>query len=136
MGAIAAGANQQMIWRGERVRFTPKAVGGIVHRLGFKTERIGSIGRGIWMNQGVIKTTYNLARYHGVLQVESAGAGVGGALESSTTDGLPEDELFVYEDALRQGHSAVIALAANDQQAEAARGALEAAGAYTCIRSR
>jgi len=34
-------------------------------------------------------------------------------MENSTTEGLPEDELFVYEDALRQGHSAVIALAAN-----------------------
>jgi hypothetical protein len=92
MGAIAAGANQQMIWRGERVRFTPKAVGGIVHRLGFKTERIGSIGRGIWMNQGVIKTTYNLARYHGVLQVESAGAGVGGTHNVNVGDSKTNDQ--------------------------------------------
>jgi hypothetical protein len=65
-----------------------------------------------------------------------AGGGVGAAMESASTDGLPEDELFVYEDALRQGHSAVIAIAANDQQGEAARGALEDAGAESIDRAR
>ena len=65
-----------------------------------------------------------------------AGGGAGSAIESSTTDGLPEDELFVYEDALRQGHSVVIAIASNDQQAEAARGALEEAGAESIDRAR
>jgi hypothetical protein len=65
-----------------------------------------------------------------------AGGGTGGVIESSTTHGLPEDELFVYEDALRQGHSAVIAIAANDQQAEAVRGALEDAGAESIDRAR
>jgi hypothetical protein len=57
-------------------------------------------------------------------------------MESSTTEGLPEDELFVYEDALRQGHSAVIAIAANDRQAQAFRGALEEAGAESIDRAR
>jgi len=57
-----------------------------------------------------------------------AGGVAGGAMESSTTDGLPEDELFIYEDALRQGHSAVVVLAASDKQVEAVRGALEDAG--------
>ena len=65
-----------------------------------------------------------------------AGGVAGGAMESSTTEGLPEDELFVYEDALRQGHSAVIAIAANDQQAQAVRGALEEAGAESIDRAR
>src|SRR6266446_875991 len=55
-----------------------------------------------------------------ILAIGLAGGGVGAAMENSTTEGLPEDELFVYEDALRQGHSAVIAFAANDQQAQAA----------------
>ncbi len=35
----------------------------------------------------------------------SVGAVAGGKLENAMTDGLPEDELFVYEDALRQGRS-------------------------------
>jgi hypothetical protein len=65
-----------------------------------------------------------------------AGGGVGGALETKTTDGLPEDELFIYEDAIRQGHSAVVAMAANDEQAEAIRGALEYDGADSIDRAR
>ena len=65
-----------------------------------------------------------------------AGFGVGGAVESYTTEGLPEDELFIYEDALRQGRSVVIAIAANDPQAEAIRGALEYAGADSIDRAR
>lgn len=66
----------------------------------------------------------------------AGGAAAGGAAENSTTYGLPEDELFVYEDALRQGHSVVIAMAGDDQEAEAARGALEAAGAESIDRAR
>jgi hypothetical protein len=31
------------------------------------------------------------------------GGAVGGALESAISEGLPEDELFIYEDALRKG---------------------------------
>jgi hypothetical protein len=46
------------------------------------------------------------------------GASVAGSFENFTTDGLPEDEVFVYEDALRKGRSVVIALA---QDGEAAR---------------
>ena len=65
-----------------------------------------------------------------------AGGAAGGAMESSTTDGLPEDELFVYENALRRGHSAVIAIAADDRQAEAVRGALEDGGAESIDRAR
>lgn len=65
-----------------------------------------------------------------------AGGAAGGALERSTTEGLPEDELFVYEDALRQGHSVVIAVAGSEQQAEAARGLLEDGGAESVDRAR
>lgn len=43
----------------------------------------------------------------------AAGAAIGGAaggsIENSQTQGLPEDEIFVYEDALRRGKSVVIA---------------------------
>jgi hypothetical protein len=64
-----------------------------------------------------------------------AGGAAGGAVESSTTEGLPEDELYVYEDALRQGHSVVVAIG-DDPQAEAVRGALEDAGAESIDRAR
>ena len=49
----------------------------------------------------------------------SIGAVAGGKLENSMTEGLPEDELFVYEDALRKGRSVVIAL--TDDEAAATR---------------
>ena len=65
-----------------------------------------------------------------------AGGAAGSSLENSTTEGLPEDELFVYEDALRQGHSVVVALPDDDRQAEAVRGALEQAGAESIDRAR
>jgi hypothetical protein len=65
-----------------------------------------------------------------------AGGAAGKAMEDSTTEGLPDDELFVYEDALRQGHSVVIALADDDQQTEAVRGAFEEAGAERIDRAR
>lgn len=39
------------------------------------------------------------------------GAAAGGAIEKSLSDGLPADELFVYEDALRKGQTVIITLA-------------------------
>ena len=46
----------------------------------------------------------------------AVGAGVGNKLEESLTDGLPRDELFVYEDALRQGCSLVVVLTQDEEQ--------------------
>ena len=66
----------------------------------------------------------------------AAGAAVGGTLEDSMSDGLPKDELFVYEDALRRGRTVVIALAKDDEQAEAARTALEEVGAESIDAAR
>jgi len=79
-----------------------------------------------------------------VIAVGAAGAALlgalgfkaGGAIEKSMTNGLPEDELFVYEDALRQGRTVVVADADNDTQAKAARGVLENAGAESIDRIR
>ena len=51
--------------------------------------------------------------------VLGAGIGVaaGAKLEDFLSEGLPEDEVYVYEDALRQGRSVVIALAADERSA-------------------
>ena len=69
-----------------------------------------------------------------------AGAGVGAALgeqaENFTTEGLPEDELFVYKDALRNGRSVVIALADDEAAAESARDLLVREGAETVDEAR
>jgi len=65
-----------------------------------------------------------------------AGAAAGGALERATSEGLPKDELFVYEDALRQGRTVLIVAAENDDQAESARQIALASGAETIDAAR
>jgi hypothetical protein len=64
-----------------------------------------------------------------------AGSSVGTALEDRVFEGLPEDELFVYQDALRNGRTVVVVMA-EDNDANAIRGALELGGAETIDRAR
>ncbi|HEX8458002.1 MAG TPA: hypothetical protein VF656_11950 [Pyrinomonadaceae bacterium] len=66
----------------------------------------------------------------------AAGMAAGGALEDTLAHGLPHDELFIYEDALRQGRTVVIAQVEDDEQAKAARRALDAAGAESVDAAR
>jgi hypothetical protein len=63
------------------------------------------------------------------------GAAVGATLENEVFKGLPEDELFIYEDALRKGRTVVVVMA-DDDETDAVRGALELAGAETIDRAR
>jgi hypothetical protein len=65
-----------------------------------------------------------------------AGAAAGGALEGSMARGLPHDELFVYEDALRRGRSVVIAVADDDERADVAREVLKREGAESVDAAR
>ncbi len=57
------------------------------------------------------------------------GAAAGGSLENELTEGLPKDEIFVYEDALRQGRTVLVALAHEGDQAEVSRQILQRNGA-------
>ena len=66
----------------------------------------------------------------------AAGMAAGGALEDTIAHGLPHDELFIYEDALRQGRTVLIAGVEDDEQANAARNALDAAGAESVDAAR
>jgi hypothetical protein len=63
------------------------------------------------------------------------GAIAGGALEEKLSRGLPKDELYLYEDALRRGHSVVFALVEEDQ-VDRTRAALEAEGAESLDAAR
>jgi len=84
-----------------------RALGGVVG---------GAIGAGGLMSTAVISTLIpgvgpiaaigfvSLALV-GLLGGALVGATVGGALESALSDSLPKDEIFVYEDALRQGRT-------------------------------
>lgn len=65
-----------------------------------------------------------------------AGAAAGGALENATAQGLPKDELFVYEDALRQGRTVVFVLTDDTAHQESARQILEMAGAESLDSAR
>lgn len=66
----------------------------------------------------------------------AAGAFAGNAMENGIADGIPRDELFVYEDALRRGRSVVLAFADDEQIAESARAALSRAGAESVDAAR
>jgi hypothetical protein len=74
----------------------------------------------------------------GVLGAAGAavGATAGGKVEQDSYEGLPEDEIFVYEDALRKGRSVVIALAENDGQASVVRDLLHRDGAESVDAAR
>lgn len=66
----------------------------------------------------------------------AAGATAGHVIEDNVATGLPHDELYVYEDALRKGHSVVIALTDDDEQEQAARNVLAQAGAESVDAAR
>jgi len=66
----------------------------------------------------------------------TVGAAAGGRAERATYEGLPEDEIFVYEDALRKGRSVVIALADDEPAASLVRDTLNRSGAETIDAAR
>jgi hypothetical protein len=65
-----------------------------------------------------------------------AGAAGGQALESEMSNGLPKDEMFFYEDALRQGRSVLVASAATDDMADRGREIMEQSGADSVDAAR
>jgi hypothetical protein len=65
-----------------------------------------------------------------------AGAKLGQSIEEFLDQGLPVDELYVYEDALRKGRSVVIAFASDAEQAEQARATLRESGAESVDAAR
>lgn len=65
-----------------------------------------------------------------------AGAEVGTIVDEKTTEGIPSDEVFFYEDALRQGRSLLILLVDSEEKAERARDALAHAGAQSIDAAR
>ncbi|HWO42849.1 MAG TPA: hypothetical protein VNO43_13695 [Candidatus Eisenbacteria bacterium] len=65
-----------------------------------------------------------------------AGGVTGQALEDALSHGLPRDEVFFYEDALRQGRSVVVVSAEDQQQSEEARSIMEQNGAESLDAAR
>lgn len=111
-----------------------KAVGGVVGGaagmgLGAAAASLLIPGVGPVVATGVLA----LALFGGAGAV--GGAIAGGALEEKLSRGLPKDELYLYEDALRRGHSVVFALV-EEKEADAVRRALEAEGAESLDAAR
>jgi hypothetical protein len=65
-----------------------------------------------------------------------AGATAGGIAGNTTFAGLPDDEFFIYEDALRQGRTVVVAMAADSTQANATRNIFTETEAESVDRAR
>lgn len=66
----------------------------------------------------------------------ATGALAGDKIEDAMSEGMPQDELYVYEDALRRGRSVVIAFAEDDAEKEAARSIISQAGAESLDAAR
>ncbi len=66
----------------------------------------------------------------------TVGAVAGGKAEMATYEGLPEDEIFLYEDALRKGRSVVVALTDDEPSASMVRETLSRAGAESVDAAR
>jgi hypothetical protein len=64
------------------------------------------------------------------------GATTGNKVERDSSQGLPEDEIFVYEDALRRGRSVVITLVADADSASLIRDLLKREGAESIDAAR
>lgn len=59
----------------------------------------------------------------------TAGAAVGDQIEEELGEGVPHEDIFLYEDALRHGNSVIIAYVGNDDEAEKAEDILTRSGA-------
>lgn len=66
----------------------------------------------------------------------AAGAMAGRAMEEGIAEGIPRDELFVYEDALRRGRSVLISFVDDGDLADKARAELSHAGAESVDAAR
>jgi hypothetical protein len=59
----------------------------------------------------------------------AAGSAIGDTVEEELGEGIPHEDVYLYEDALRHGHTIVLAYADEGDQADRAKDALNNAGA-------
>jgi hypothetical protein len=65
-----------------------------------------------------------------------AGAALGSTVDQDTTPSLPADEVFFYEDALRQGRTVIVVMANGATEADRAREIIAQAGAESIDAAR
>ena len=104
------------------------AVGGVVGGVVGFTAALGvsAVLRGGTLAFG--QTDWIIATLCGILGVV-VGILAGRALEARLSTGLPKDEIYFYEEALRRGRSVVFALVSGSKQEETAHLVLERARA-------
>ena len=66
----------------------------------------------------------------------AAGAAVADVLDEKSTHGIPHDEIYLYEDALSQGHTIVFALPNTEAEEQTARAVMEKEGAESLDAAR
>lgn len=136
------GSSEEAIHSVETSQTEPPGVGGAIGGvLG------GALGIAAGFELGVAVTAL-IPGVGPILAVGVAGAallGVGGAAggailgevaDEKSTEGVPEDEIFFYEDALRQGKSLVLVLANDHHEEQRAIKVLEDAGAQSIDAAR
>jgi hypothetical protein len=106
----------------------------------------GVVGGAVGLASGAVLSNLVLPGVGPILTLAlSAGGGLGGAVlgafggsaaERALSTGLPKDEVFVYEDALRRGRSLVVAQAESRAAAETARSIMERNGAESVDAAR
>jgi len=111
-----------------------KAIGGVLGAAGGLSG--GSILLGVIPGVGPVTAAGLLGAAILAAAGAAVGAAAGASLENFTTEGLPEDEIFVYEDALRKGRSVVIVFTEDPLSAESLRADLKAEGAEAIDAAR
>lgn len=106
----------------------------------------GVVGGAVGLAAGAVLSNVILPGIGPILTLTlSAGSGLGGAAlgaaggstaERALSTGVPKDEVFFYEDALRQCRTLVIAMAETDDAAERAREVMERNGAESVDAAR
>ena len=106
----------------------------------------GVVGGAVGLAAGAVLSNLILPGVGPILTLSlSAGSGLGGALlgaaggsaaERALSTGLPKDEIFFYEDALRQCRTLVVAQAESRDAAESARSIMEQNGAESVDAAR
>lgn len=136
IGLIAPGSQPDTIERGVPVTDTEEpgmgramgaAVGGAMGAAGGATLGLAAASLAIPGVGPVIAFGMIGAALLGTLGA-AAGAAVGDQLEEQLGEGVPHEDVFLYEDALRHGRSIVIAYV-EDDRADEARDVIEESGA-------
>ncbi len=104
---------------------------------GAATGAAGGIGLGTLVSLAVPGVGPVLAMgMLGAALLGAGGAAVGAAWDAAMQHGLPRDELYLYEDALRRGCSVVVVLVEDPAGAAQARAVLDRAGAESLDAAR